>query len=149
MSVVKLNLPQSVKPNFRVVTLAEPPKHELAPFLESEARKQISVPCPERKARVQVVIESSKGVNQLLEFHVSLANEAVTYKAHLKGRHSYIDSHYMKDVEKACLADDRVQEEIRSLDLPSTATVVVEPWAYATDGLNDMSERTTMVSVPS
>lgn len=51
----------------------------------------------------------------------------------------------MQNVAAACLGDPKVQEEIRSLDLPPGATVVVEPWAYATDGLNDMKERQTMV----
>lgn len=51
----------------------------------------------------------------------------------------------MKKVEQACLADADVQEEIRCLKLPEGATAVVEPWAYATDGMNDMSQRVTMV----
>jgi primary-amine oxidase len=51
----------------------------------------------------------------------------------------------MKQVEQACLANKKVQDEIRSLDLPEGAVVVVEPWAYATDGMNDMTQRVTMV----
>ena len=51
----------------------------------------------------------------------------------------------MKTVEKACMEDERVQAEIRNLELPPSASVIVEAWAYATDGMNDMSQRTTMV----
>jgi primary-amine oxidase len=51
----------------------------------------------------------------------------------------------MKAVEEACLADERVQAEIKTLNVPDGATVVVEPWAYATDGMNDMTDRVTMV----
>ncbi|QSS63854.1 amine oxidase [Histoplasma capsulatum] len=50
----------------------------------------------------------------------------------------------MKAVEASCLANDEVQATIRSLDLPAGSTVVVEPWAYATDGMNDMAQRITM-----
>ena len=53
----------------------------------------------------------------------------------------------MEQVAEACLADKRVQEEIGKLQLPDRATVVVEPWAYGTDGLNDMSRRLSQVSL--
>jgi primary-amine oxidase len=51
----------------------------------------------------------------------------------------------MKEVEEACLRDPKVQAEIITLDLPEGASVIVEPWAYATDGSNDMSRRISMV----
>ncbi|TKW48514.1 Copper amine oxidase 1 [Colletotrichum tanaceti] len=50
----------------------------------------------------------------------------------------------MAQVAAAVLADQKVQQEIQTLKLPEGATVVVEPWAYATDGMKDMSERWTM-----
>jgi primary-amine oxidase len=50
----------------------------------------------------------------------------------------------MKQVETACLGDSRVQDEVKKLQLPDGATVIVEPWTYATDGMNDMSSRITM-----
>ncbi|EEY16575.1 copper amine oxidase [Verticillium alfalfae VaMs.102] len=130
--------------NFRVITLREPPKKQMIPFLEKEHRHQpVGVP-PTRCARVEVVLESKTGNHELFELLVDLDNNRVTAKQHHKGKHSYIDSDYMRKVENACLADERVQQQIRSLDLPSCATVVVEPWAYATDGMNDMTQRITM-----
>ena len=51
----------------------------------------------------------------------------------------------MGKVGRACLEDARVQEEIAALKLPEGATVVVEPWTYGTDGMNDMSKLVTMV----
>lgn len=71
----------------------------------------------------------------------------MTAQKHLEGKHTYIDPNYMREVENACLADKRVQEEIRSLNLPPGSTAIVEPWAYATDGMHDMTERLTMVCV--
>lgn len=146
-SIIKTSFPQGIEPNFRVVTLKEPPKSVLIPFLDSEARRQVPLSIPDRIARVHVVIESATGQNQLFEFHVDLRKHSIVYKVHLEGRHSYIDSNYMRKVEAACLANAKVQEEIKSLKLPPNATVVVEPWAYATDGTNDMSERVTMVRI--
>jgi primary-amine oxidase len=101
---------------------------------------------PARQARVQVIAPAvPQGANQLFELVVDLEKQVVVKLENLKGKHSYIDSSYMSEVEKACLADARVQAEIQTLQLPPEAVVCVEAWAYATDGMNDMSERTTMV----
>ncbi len=117
----------------------------MVPFLESEHRDQLEGKSPMRCARVEVVLENQTEDNELFELLVDLDNNRVNSKQHHRGKHSYIDSNYMKKVEAACLADADVQEEIRRLELPDSATVVVEPWAYATDGMNDMSRRITMV----
>lgn len=103
---------------------------------------------PPREARVQVVISTSPGDgNQLFELVVDLTNEGgkVVKEEHLVGKHSYIDASYMQDVERACLADEGVKKEIEGLKLPEGSVVCVEPWAYATDGMTDMTRRTTMV----
>lgn len=103
---------------------------------------------PARQARVQVIAAPTpKEANQLFELIVDLDEQSVVKLENLKGKHSYIDSSYMGEVEEACLADDRVQAEIQTLQLPREAVVCVEAWAYATDGMNDMTERITMVRV--
>lgn len=132
-------------PNFRVVTLLEPPKRQMTEFLEKEHRHQPLGLAPTRHARIEVIVNGSGEKNQLFELIVDLDKDKVVQKKHVEGKHSYIDSDYMKAVEAACLANEEVQAEIRTLDLPDGATVVVEPWAYATDGMNDMTERVTMV----
>lgn len=118
----------------------------MIPFIDKEHRNQPLIYFPKRHARVEVIIKGSNGGNELFELVVDLDNEKVARRQHMKGKHSYIDAEYMKAVESACLANDEVQDEIRTLDLPAKSTVVVEPWAYATDGMNDMTERVTMVS---
>lgn len=114
-------------------------------FLEKEHRKQPLELEPTRHARVEIIVRGSGDKNQLIELIVDLDNNKVVRKQHVEGKHSYIDADYMKSVEAACLANVGVQAEIRTLDLPDGATVVVEAWAYATDGMNDMTERVTMV----
>lgn len=101
---------------------------------------------PARQARVQVIASPApKEAIQLFELIVDLDEQSVVKLENLKGKHSFIDSSYMGEVEKACLADERVQTEIETLRLPAEAVVCVEAWAYATDGMNDMTERITMV----
>ena len=128
-------------PNFRFITLREPPKKQTIRFLEA--------PCmttrPARCARVQIILRTDQNVNELYELMVDLDKCAVTQQHLLKGKHSYIEASYMKAVEQACLANEDVQNEIDLLELPAEGIVTVEAWAYATDGMNDMSERTTMV----
>ncbi|TQV95845.1 amine oxidase [Cordyceps javanica] len=131
-------------PNFRVVTLLEPSKKQMVQYLEKEHQKQPIIDIPTRHARIEVIVKGSHDENQLFELIVNLDSDQVVQKQHHRGKHSYIDSAYMQAVEKVCLADENVQAEIRTLKLPPEATVVVEAWAYATDGLNDMTERLTM-----
>ncbi|KAM0716242.1 hypothetical protein Q7P37_007687 [Cladosporium fusiforme] len=131
--------------NFRVITLQEPPKQQMIPYLDHEHhRTHEKAKRPARRARVEVVVELPEEKNALFELLVDLDSEKVIAKQHHRGKHSYIDAAYMQQVEAACLADERVQEQIRLLDLPAGSQTVVEPWAYATDGQNDMSQRLSM-----
>lgn len=116
-------------------------------FLEREYLEQPQISRPARIAHIQVIVRGDSGPNELSELLVDLDRSAVVQREILVGKHSFIDSAYMKNVENACMADERVQNEIGKLRLPEGASVVVEPWAYATDGMNDMSERTSMVSI--
>lgn len=132
------------QPDVRVVTLQEPRKSSLISFLDRERRKQVTGSAPARCARVELVLES-RDVKDLFELVVDLDRNEVVAKQHQPGKHSYIDSAYLQKVENAARANDEVQKQIRTLDLPTGSSVVIEPWAYATDGENDMSQRVTMV----
>jgi primary-amine oxidase len=134
------------EPNFRVITLQEPPKQEAIRYLDSEHGGKPFEHTPTRCARVEVVIKLAEEENALFELLVDLDNNKVVAKQHQRGKHSYIDTTFMQQVEAACLFDEKVQEQIRVLNLPEGSSVVVEPWAYATDGENDMSRRLSMVS---
>jgi primary-amine oxidase len=107
-------------------------------YLDLEASGTVA-PLPKRIAKVHAYI-----LNAFHELEIDVKDKSVLSDEVLKGRHSHVDSAYMKQVEEACLRDDRVQAEIKSLKLPENATVIVEPWTYATDGMNDMSSRITM-----
>lgn len=132
-------------PNFRVITLKEPPKAQMIEFLEKEHRKQPTSSIPARCARVQVVISPNGKPNRLFELEVDLDGNKVSKQTELHGKHSHIDPEYMQEVEAVCMADERVKHEIKQLDLPAGSQVIIEPWAYATDGMNDMTQRVTMV----
>lgn len=131
--------------HFKVITLKEPPKSVMVTLLDQEHRNLPAKSTPVRCARVDITIQIATGGNELHELFLDMDKGSVLEHKVLKGKHSYVDSTYMQEVEAACMADHRVQDEIRKLDLPPGASVVVEPWTYATDGENDMSKRVTMV----
>src|SRR5262245_7599301 len=108
----------------------------MIPYLDLEhASKTLSVQ-PKRIAKVHVYI-----LKAFHEIVVDINGRSVISDGILQGRHSRVDSAYMKQVEAACLADPRIRAKIQELKLPGSATVIVEPWTYATDGMSDMSER--------
>jgi len=133
--------------NYRVITLKEPPKKLMVEFLDREHRLKHGGQAPTRCARVEVIVKKPSQKPQLWEVLVDLGKGRIAAQKHLEGKHTYIDPNYMREVENACLADKRVQEEIRRLNLPPGSTAIVEPWAYATDGMHDMTDRLTMVCV--
>ncbi|KAL1993533.1 hypothetical protein VTN49DRAFT_2202 [Thermomyces lanuginosus] len=128
------------KITFRVLTLAEPPKKLMIPFLEAEHQGRSAQP-PARQAQVQFHSDASP---DLMEAIVELSAGRIVEKQALPGRHSYVDATEMDAAERACLNAPEVQEALRKLKLPENATVCIEPWTYGTDGLNDMSERIIM-----
>jgi primary-amine oxidase len=128
-----------------VITLQEPLKEQMVAFLKKEHLGETQNSQPPRTARVQVTLPSTSKSYDFVELLVDLDSSRIIKQDHLEGKHPYIDSAYMQAVEKACREDARVKAEIQKLELPAGATVVIEPWAYATDGMRNMSERTSMV----
>lgn len=114
-------------------------------YLDLENGGQGPGKAPIRCARVEVIAKADSEKPGLYEVLVDLDNNRILGQKKLEGKHSYIDAEYMGEVERACLADTGVQAELRKLKLPEGSTPIVEPWAYATDGMHDMTDRVTMV----
>lgn len=130
------------KLTFRVVTLLEPPKNQIIPFLDAEHSGKANVRAPRRAALIQFY----KGpATDFREVHLDLDTGSILKEKKLEGKHSYVDSTEMGAAEAACLASPEVQDAIKMLQLPERAIVCIEPWTYGTDGMNDMTERIIMV----
>jgi len=127
---------------FRVITLREPLKEALIPYLAAEnASKTLPQP-PARCAQVQFYLDS---ITSFWDSQVNLQSKQIVSKEHLEGRHSYTDALEMQESEIECLKDERVKKELAALELPNDAVVCVEPWTYAPDGMEDMTVRRIMV----
>ncbi|KAI1608197.1 amine oxidase [Exophiala viscosa] len=125
---------------FRVITLAEPPKALLAPYLQAERANQIRPKIP-RKAFCQYYLNDRQQFHQV---EVDIDTGKLSSREELPGKHSYTDAEEGTKAEAGCLAEPTVQAALKQLDLPENAVVVVEPWTYAPDGLEDMSQRIIM-----
>ena len=125
----------------------EPPKKDMVSFLKHEHVGQAVLKWPPRLAMSQFLATKEADQTLFFEVTVDLGEAKISKQEHLVGRHSNIDAEYMRAIEEICLADPRIQEEIRSLDLPEHATVCVESWTYGTDGMNETGNRITMVGL--
>lgn len=128
---------------FRVITLSEPPKKDLIPFLQAEKVGKYAGPALPRVALAQFYLEHA---SQYRQAKVDLEKCMLYDLKDLNGRHAYSDAGEMKKCEKACLGDERVQAAIKALQLPDSAIVVCDPWTYSPDGMNDMTRRCVVVS---
>lgn len=133
---------------FRFITLAEPPKEEMILFLDAEHKGHSSAIRPPRLATVQVFLGAKRDSEHFYELRVNVASGEIVHNERLLGRHPHVDGDDMIETEAACLKDPRVQTAIKDLQLPDGAMVKIEPWTYATDGMNDMSQKITMVRCP-
>ena len=118
----------------------------MIPYLEAE--DVVSAPLPPPPSRCALVQFYLNSIESFWEAKVNLDTQTMFNRENLVGRHSYTDAVEMQETETACLADPRVQAEIKAMDLPEDAVVCIEPWTYAPDGMEDMMKRRIMVCLP-
>ena len=118
----------------------------MLPYLEAEKSSSPLPPPPARCALVQYYLDA---ITSFWEGKLDLDAKNIISRENLVGRHSYTDALEMQGAEAACLADPRVQAELKAMELPEDAVVCIEPWTYAPDGIEDMTKRLIMVRFPS
>lgn len=129
---------------FRVITLSEPAKKDLIPYLDAERLGKPLPDTPPRLAHVQFYLEKA---TQFRQARVDLHKQELLCLENLDGTHAYVDAGEMQKCEAACLTDSRVQAAIKALELPEGAKVTCDPWTYSPDGMNDMKRRCVLASL--
>ncbi|KLO90872.1 peroxisomal amine oxidase (copper-containing) [Fusarium fujikuroi] len=126
--------PQSVSLSFKVITLSEPPKEKLAPYLE--AFDNGASPSPlERLAFVAYYI---RGTDIFHEAIVNLTTGRIESNVKLGPNvHGNVDYDEAQRVEKLALEDPQVLAELEKLKLPEGTVVCADPWIYGSDGVED------------
>ncbi|KAK4457489.1 putative copper amine oxidase [Cladorrhinum samala] len=126
--------PENTALYFKVVTLREPAKKELVPYLAAE-RAGKAVPSIDRRA---FVVYSLKGTHNLHEAVVNLTAKKIESNVKLGPFvHPNADGDEIVAIEKAALSHPDVLAEVAKLQLPEGAELVVDPWIYGADGLKE------------
>ncbi|KAL2127438.1 hypothetical protein VTI74DRAFT_10742 [Chaetomium olivicolor] len=126
--------PENVDCHFKVVTLLEPAKVDLVPYLAAERAGRD----PGTIDRRAFVVYYFRGTHNLHEAVVNLTTSDVEANVRLGPfTHANGDGEEIIAVEKALLAHPEVQAEIAKLKLPEGTVVVSDPWIYGSDGIKD------------
>ncbi|KUI59977.1 Copper amine oxidase 1 [Cytospora mali] len=132
--LIKAQWPEGTKFQFKVVTLLEPLKDELVPYLDAEKAGQSPKPI-ERKSQVVYYLRNT---DKLHEAVVNLTSNKVESNVRLGPFiHAPGDGEEIIALETAMLADPGVQAEIEKLKLPEGSVVVSDPWIYGSDGVHE------------
>ncbi|KAK1753035.1 copper amine oxidase [Echria macrotheca] len=133
-SLVRALWPAEQALQFKVVTLEEPAKAELLPYLTAERAGQ---PVPVLDRRV-FVLYYFKATDNLHEAIVNLTKNTVETNVKVGPFiHANADAEELFAIEAACLAHPEVQAELAKLKLPEGTVVISDPWIYGSDGLKD------------
>ncbi|KAL8805601.1 MAG: hypothetical protein Q9182_001866 [Xanthomendoza sp. 2 TL-2023] len=134
VQLVQKLYPASTSLQYKAVTLEEPRKAELVPYLHAEhngGRK----PNIDRRAFVAYYIRNT---DKFHEASVNLSRQRVENNFRLgPGVHGPGDAEEILLVEKVALEDEGVKAEIAKLKLPKGTAVISDPWIYGSDGVND------------
>ncbi|OQO01168.1 hypothetical protein B0A48_13411 [Cryoendolithus antarcticus] len=133
-SHIKAQWPINTNLHFKTITLFEPAKAEAVPFLEAEAAGH-SLPHIDRRVFVTYYLRRT---NQFHEAVVNLTQQVVEYNVRLGANmHAPGDGDEIFEIERVCLEDPGVQAEIAKLQLPEGSKIVIDPWIYGADGVED------------
>ncbi len=144
--LVRGSWPDTVDCHFKVVTLLEPPKLELAPYLAAERVGQTPTSIDRRAFVVYYFrgtvsgrqsgssishADSASFQHNLHEAVVNLTTSKIEVNVKLGPfTHANGDGEEIVAVENALLAHPDVQAEIAKLELPQGSVIVADPWIY-------------------
>ncbi|KAK5725609.1 hypothetical protein LTR15_003799 [Elasticomyces elasticus] len=134
VSIIKAQWPAKTDLHFKLVTLEEPAKAEAVPYVEAEFHGY-NLPSIDRKVFINYYIRST---NKFHEAVVNLTKHSVEYNVRLgPNMHAPGDGDEIIAIERAALEDEGVQAEIAKMKLPEGSKIVIDPWIYGSDGVND------------
>ncbi|KAL1586008.1 hypothetical protein WHR41_04737 [Cladosporium halotolerans] len=134
VSFIRAQWPADTDLHFKCITLQEPAKAEVVPYIEAEANGQ-SLPGIDRRAMVTYYIRKT---NKFHEAVVNLTAGAVEYNVRLgPNLHAPGDGEEIVAIERLALEDEGVKAAIAKLQLPEGSQIVIDPWIYGADGVGD------------
>ncbi|KAH9890887.1 copper amine oxidase [Xylariomycetidae sp. FL2044] len=122
--------------SFKAITLEEPDKKLMVPYLEAEHAGQQTT-APDRFAYCPYYL---RGTTTFYASHVNLTTGKVE-SVEKTGIHGNVDFAEVLEVEKAVMDHPEVRAEIAKLELPDHLEVIPEPWIFGSDGVKDLNRQ--------
>jgi len=124
---VRSQWPADTDLHFKSISLQEPAKTEVVPYLEAQIAGQ-SLPKIDRRVTVTYYIRKT---NKFHEAVINLSTGTVELNARLgPNLHAPGDGDEIFAIERAALEDEGVQAAIAKLQLPEGSQIVIDPWIY-------------------
>ena len=144
-SFVRAQWPADTDLHFKSITLQEPAKTEVIPYLEAQIAGQ-GLPKIERRVTVTYYIRKT---NKFHEAVVNLSTETLELNVRLGANlHAPGDGDEIFAIERTAMEDEGVQAAIAKLQLPEGSQVVIDPWIYGkpiyvadTEGITNFPSR--------
>ncbi|RMD42871.1 hypothetical protein DV735_g2295, partial [Chaetothyriales sp. CBS 134920] len=126
--------PANTDLRFKAITLLEPEKKSLLPYLEAE-HSGGQLPSVPRKAFSAYYIRNTDRFHEAI---VNLSEDKVESNVRLGPNvHGNADYEEIVQLEKTVLEHEAVKAEIAKLQLPEGTVVCADPWIYGSDGVDD------------
>jgi primary-amine oxidase len=127
VSFVRAQWPADTDLHFKSITLQEPAKTEVIPYLEAQLAGQ-SLPKIDRRVTVTYYIRKT---NKFHEAVVNLSTGTLELNVRLgPNLHAPGDGDEIVAIERTALEDEGVQAAIAKLQLPEGSQIVIDPWIY-------------------
>jgi primary-amine oxidase len=128
-SILRINLPEKDL-HFKIITILEPPKAKLRPFLRAERNGGVKIPLP----RIASSLYYERGTPNLFLAEIDLGTKSIIKVENLDSKlHGQNDIDESESLRKACLSDPKVLAEIKKFKLPEGLELVCDPWPYGRD----------------
>lgn len=117
---------------FKNVSLSEPPKAILLPYLDAEAA---GAPASQRPfvPRCLEIIWSSENTKHVFVSIVSLDSNTVVEQVEKDHAHGPNDRFEIRQASTAILEDEKVKEAVKKLGLPDETVIQADAWMYGAD----------------
>ncbi|CUS11345.1 unnamed protein product [Tuber aestivum] len=118
---------------FRTITLEEPAKVLLLPFLQAEHKREVTGR-PRRPPRLARVLFDAIGEDRSLELCDSVVDvtlgEEVSFDLIEKKYHSPLNADEIANFPEVAMASPLFKEALAELNLPANVFIVIDPWMY-------------------
>jgi primary-amine oxidase len=138
-AILRSSYPADSLIHFKTVTLDEPAKEYVVPFLEAEHKGSVSLPTVPRTAYIlYVMVNTNKTFEAIVDF---TSGKLVSNVEIPEDCHAAADTVELFEVEQIALSSPEVIKELERLNLPPGSIVACDPWTYGADGEDDFTKK--------